>query len=223
MLLAGGKKRSLGWCATCINVLSPVSSPSMVDDFEGQEPRSSGELWSEICSSLPEVGEEAVVDNNTEFSDSFQPAQPLHHNGHFNGTNASSSGAQWEPMEDSEIYIASLGIGNIPASICLFEWFLTLTVYNSAQHNPNYCREPPEETQGSVQRRHLQGHVALSVPSKERVLGQIPPRCPDLWALPGWWHGWKVGWRKHLNRSALHVSRCQFPATPFLPQCPWTL
>ncbi|XP_075873952.1 coiled-coil domain-containing protein 32 [Nelusetta ayraudi] len=84
------------------------SSPSMVDDFEGQEPRSSGELWSEICSSLPEVGEEAVVDNNTEFSDSFQPAQPLNHNGHFNGTNASSSGAQWEPMEDSEIYIASL-------------------------------------------------------------------------------------------------------------------
>lgn len=80
----------------------------MVDDFEGQEPRSSGELWSEICSSLPEVGEEAAVDNNTEFSDSFQPAQPVHHNGHFNGTNASSSGAQWEPMEDSEIYIASL-------------------------------------------------------------------------------------------------------------------
>lgn len=107
----------------CINFLSPVSSPSMVDDFEGQEPRSSGELWSEICSSLPEVGEEAAVDNNTEFSDSFQPAQPVHHNGHFNGTNASFSGAQWEPMEDSEIYIASLGIGNIPASICLFEWF----------------------------------------------------------------------------------------------------
>lgn len=94
----------------------------MVDDFEGQEPRSSGELWSEICSSLPAVGEEAAVDNNTEFSDSFQPAQPIHLNGHFNGTHASSSGAQWEPMEDSEIYIASLGTENIRASICLFQW-----------------------------------------------------------------------------------------------------
>lgn len=84
------------------------SSTAMVDDFEGQEPRSSGELWSEICSSLPGVGEEVAVDNNTEFSDSFQPAQPIHLNGHSNGTTTSSSGAQWEPMEDSEIYIASL-------------------------------------------------------------------------------------------------------------------
>lgn len=106
-------------------------------------------------------------------------------------------------------------------------WVIFITEpYNTVQPNPNYCREPPEETQGPVQRRHLQGHVALSVPSKERVLGQIPPRCADLWALPGWWHGWKVGWKKKHLKSALHVSWCQslwiFPAIPFLPQCPWT-
>lgn len=103
--------------------MSIVSSTAMVDDFEGQEPRSSGELWSEICSSLPGVGEEEAVDNNTEFSDSFQPAQPIHLNGHFNGTNTSSSGAQWEPMEDSEVYIASLGTGNIRPSVCIFNYF----------------------------------------------------------------------------------------------------
>uniref|UniRef100_UPI0037E96298 coiled-coil domain-containing protein 32 n=1 Tax=Semicossyphus pulcher TaxID=241346 RepID=UPI0037E96298 len=82
----------------------------MVDDFESQEVRSSGELWSEICSSLPEGRAEATPDNNTEFKDSFQPAAPVgvQVNGQTNGTNTNSSSAKWEPMEDSEIYIASL-------------------------------------------------------------------------------------------------------------------
>lgn len=83
----------------------------MLDDFEGQEVRSSGELWSEICSSLPVGREESAVGNNTEFRDSFQPAAPVgpQVNGQSNGTDTSSSTAKWEPMEDSEIYIASLG------------------------------------------------------------------------------------------------------------------
>lgn len=83
----------------------------MVDDFEGQEVRSSGELWSEICSSLPETGDEGAAENSTEFKDSFQPAVQVgvqEVNGQSNGTNTSSSSAKWEPMEDSEIYIASL-------------------------------------------------------------------------------------------------------------------
>lgn len=84
----------------------------MVDDFESQEVRSSGELWSEICSSLPEVRAEATPENNTEFKDSFQPAAQVgvQVNGQSNGTHnvTSSSGDKWEPMEDSEIYIASL-------------------------------------------------------------------------------------------------------------------
>lgn len=90
----------------------------MVDNFEGQEVRSSGELWSEICSSLPEVRDEAAVENNKEFKDSFQPAAPV--GVQSNGTNTSSSNAKWEPMEDSEIYIASLGTGSLPASFCPF-------------------------------------------------------------------------------------------------------
>lgn len=84
----------------------------MVDDFEeGQEARSSGELWSEICSGLPAVRDGAAAENNPEFMDSFQPAASasVHVNGRSNGTNGSSSTAKWEPMEDSEIYIASLG------------------------------------------------------------------------------------------------------------------
>lgn len=86
----------------------------MVDNFEGQEVRSSGELWSEICSSLPEVRDEAAIEN-TEFKDSFQPAAPVGVQVNVqNGTNTSSSNAKWEPMEDSEIYIASLGTGSPP-------------------------------------------------------------------------------------------------------------
>lgn len=80
----------------------------MIDDFENQEVRSSGELWSEICSSLPEVQTEEAPENNTEFKDSFHPAAQVHVNGQANGTNTSASSAKWEPMEDSEIYIASL-------------------------------------------------------------------------------------------------------------------
>lgn len=86
----------------------------MVDDFESQEVRTSGELWSEICSGLPGERGEAAPENNTEFKDSFQPGEQV--NGQSHGTNASSSSAKWEPMEDSEIYIASLGTGVHPIS-----------------------------------------------------------------------------------------------------------
>ena len=86
----------------------------MIEDFENKEVRSSGELWSEICSSLPgaTVDEEPSQDvNSSHFTDSFQPASHvgLHTNGLSKGTCTHSSGANWEPMEDSEIYIASLG------------------------------------------------------------------------------------------------------------------
>ncbi|KAK5857432.1 hypothetical protein PBY51_010680 [Eleginops maclovinus] len=83
----------------------------MIDDFESQEvARSSGELWTEICSSLPEPQAVAAPEVNTEFRDSFEPAaqEEVQVNGHSNGTNDSSSDVIWEPMEDSEIYIASL-------------------------------------------------------------------------------------------------------------------
>ncbi|KAA8582172.1 coiled-coil domain-containing protein 32 [Etheostoma spectabile] len=82
----------------------------MIDDFESQESRSSGELWTEICSSLPEVKVEATPEINTEFKDSFQPAAQVgvQVNGQSNWTHTSSSSAKWEPMEDSESYIASL-------------------------------------------------------------------------------------------------------------------
>lgn len=84
----------------------------MVDDFAVEEVRSSGELWSEICSSLPEVREEASDEKNPEFTDSFQPAAAAvgeQVRGRRDETNTTSSTAKWEPMEDSDIYIASLG------------------------------------------------------------------------------------------------------------------
>lgn len=77
----------------------------MIDEFESQEIRSSGELWTEICSSLPEG---QAPENNADFKDSFQPETQV--NGQSNGTTTGSPSAKWEPMEDSEVYIASLGI-----------------------------------------------------------------------------------------------------------------
>ncbi|KAF7660236.1 hypothetical protein LDENG_00285680 [Lucifuga dentata] len=82
----------------------------MIDDFERQELRSSGELWSQICSDLPGLQGETSPETSSEFKDSFQPVaqQGLRANGHSHGTSTGSLSAGWEPMEDSEIYIASL-------------------------------------------------------------------------------------------------------------------
>ncbi|KAM4541709.1 coiled-coil domain-containing protein 32 isoform 1-T1 [Odontesthes bonariensis] len=81
----------------------------MIEDFESQEVRSSGELWSEICSCLPEMQAVAAPEISTDFTDSFRPAtQGVQLHGPANGANTDSPGANWEPMEDSEIYIASL-------------------------------------------------------------------------------------------------------------------
>ncbi|CAL8295925.1 unnamed protein product [Arctogadus glacialis] len=73
-----------------------------MEDFGVQEVRSSGDLWSDICSTLPEVKDEvANQEENTLFTDSFKPASPV--NGESNGRTTN-----WQPMDDSEIYIASL-------------------------------------------------------------------------------------------------------------------
>ncbi|XP_061599945.1 coiled-coil domain-containing protein 32 [Cololabis saira] len=82
----------------------------MIDDFEAPEVRSSGELWSEICPALPELRAGAAPALRPDFTDAFRP-DPLSGgvvNGHTHRTDPSSSSAKWEPMEDSEIYIASL-------------------------------------------------------------------------------------------------------------------
>ncbi|KAK5607069.1 hypothetical protein CRENBAI_008862 [Crenichthys baileyi] len=79
----------------------------MVDNFDGQEVQSSGELWSQICSSLPEV---QAPENSPDFTDSFHPAahQEVQASAQVNGTNTSSPSAHWKPMDDSESYLASL-------------------------------------------------------------------------------------------------------------------
>lgn len=86
---------------------TPAVTLTMVDDFEGREVRSSGELWSEICSNLPQNQNSTPADSNPDFSDSFQPGT-LQVNGQTHEAPTCPSGAKWEPMEDSEIYIASL-------------------------------------------------------------------------------------------------------------------
>ncbi|XP_038823208.1 coiled-coil domain-containing protein 32 [Salvelinus namaycush] len=83
----------------------------MIEDFESHETRSSGELWSEICSSLPDVQEEAQGqegDNATLFTDSFQPSHAGNGLQSHGMSTSASSHSVWEPMEDSDVYIASL-------------------------------------------------------------------------------------------------------------------
>ncbi|XP_015234695.1 PREDICTED: uncharacterized protein C15orf57 homolog [Cyprinodon variegatus] len=79
----------------------------MVDDFDDQEVQSSGELWSKICSSLPEV---QALESTPDFTDSFHPAAhpEVQASAQVNGTNTGSPSAQWAPMDDSESYLASL-------------------------------------------------------------------------------------------------------------------
>lgn len=77
----------------------------MIDDFESKGVRSSGELWSEICSNLPEPQDGQA--ENAQFTDSFQPS--AQNNTQANENHSDSTFSPWEPMADSEIYIASLG------------------------------------------------------------------------------------------------------------------
>ncbi|KAG5265548.1 hypothetical protein AALO_G00243700 [Alosa alosa] len=77
----------------------------MIDDFESKGARSSGELWSEICSNLPKTQEEGQ-DEKAQFTDSFQPSAQNGTQG--NGICSMSAFSPWEPMADSDIYIASL-------------------------------------------------------------------------------------------------------------------
>lgn len=79
----------------------------MIDDFENKDARSSGELWSEICSKLPELQEEGQ-DGKAQFTDSFQPGTQI--NKQANGSSSNSTFSPWERLADSDVYIASLGI-----------------------------------------------------------------------------------------------------------------
>lgn len=72
----------------------------MIDDFETHAVRSSGDLWSEVCSSLPEPQEQ----DGGQFTDSFEPSSP----GDPQTNSPTASFCPWEPMADSEVYIASL-------------------------------------------------------------------------------------------------------------------
>ncbi|GAA6108673.1 coiled-coil domain-containing protein 32 isoform X3 [Tachysurus ichikawai] len=78
----------------------------MTDDSEGVEIRSSGDLWSEICSDLPEPMEHGTTDEH--FTDSFQPQCPVSNQSSFIPPSNLTSSSQWEPMADSAVYIASL-------------------------------------------------------------------------------------------------------------------
>ncbi|KPP65465.1 hypothetical protein Z043_116118 [Scleropages formosus] len=71
----------------------------MVDDLEPCEIRSSSELWSEICSELP--NQQPECDEMEEFMDSFQPQTQ-----ETNGTSAPLH--PWAPLADSAVYIATL-------------------------------------------------------------------------------------------------------------------
>ncbi|MBN3280988.1 CCD32 protein, partial [Polyodon spathula] len=74
----------------------------MFDSLESRLARSSGELWSEICSGLPAPEGEGV------FADSFQPQQGSLPGSNSSGVHNSAPRSPWAPMADSEVYLASL-------------------------------------------------------------------------------------------------------------------
>ncbi|XP_036449696.1 coiled-coil domain-containing protein 32 isoform X1 [Colossoma macropomum] len=88
---------------TALNILQARSSTAMIEGSESFETRSSGDLWSEICSSLPEPEEQGP--NDGQFTDSFQPPSQESNQ---NSTSPSATFSPWEPMADSEVYIATL-------------------------------------------------------------------------------------------------------------------
>lgn len=113
----------------------------MSDDSESFETRSSGDLWSEICSDLPEPPEQESTDEH--FTDSFQPHCPVSNQSILTSSSNLTSSSQWEPMADSAVYIAGLGMG-----------IRALTAANSLylknkncdlQESVLYCRESFEE------------------------------------------------------------------------------
>lgn len=96
----------------------------MIDDFETHSIRSSGDLWSEICSSLPEPQEQ----DGGQFTDSFEPSSPGNPQ---TDSPRVASFSPWEPMADSEVYIASLGTGNYIWWSCYLNlacWFVLLSM-----------------------------------------------------------------------------------------------
>ncbi|KAF7704282.1 coiled-coil domain-containing protein 32 [Silurus meridionalis] len=78
----------------------------MSDDSKSFQSRSSGDLWSEICSDLPEPPEHGTAGEH--FTDSFQPQCPVTNQNNNTSTSSFNSSTQWEPMADSAVYIASL-------------------------------------------------------------------------------------------------------------------
>ncbi|XP_047677335.1 coiled-coil domain-containing protein 32 isoform X2 [Tachysurus fulvidraco] len=83
-----------------------LQKKDMTDDSKSVEIRSSGDLWSEICSDLPEPVEHGTTDEH--FTDSFQPQCPVSNQSSFIPPSNLTSSSQWEPMADSAVYIASL-------------------------------------------------------------------------------------------------------------------
>ncbi|TSN67135.1 hypothetical protein Baya_8951 [Bagarius yarrelli] len=82
------------------------SHRDMSDESRNFETRSSCDLWSEICSDLPEPPEQETTDEH--FTDSFRPQCPVSNQGSFTSPSNLTSSSQWEPMADSAVYIASL-------------------------------------------------------------------------------------------------------------------
>ncbi|XP_028677828.2 coiled-coil domain-containing protein 32 [Erpetoichthys calabaricus] len=89
----------------------------MIDSFDSCGVQSSGDLWAQICSTLPSTNNDAGSTEEV-FTDSFQPEPILSvcegqvENGHPQTSTSMASFNMfqntWAPMPDSEVYIASL-------------------------------------------------------------------------------------------------------------------
>ncbi len=132
------------WFFIQMNAL--ITRNVMIDDFETHAVQSNGDLWSEICSSLPEP----QVYDGGQFTDSFEPSSP--------GNPQRDSFCPWEPMADSKVYIASLGTGNHIWQACyliqLLIWFLR-ACYVATENRLKRIKGQPNEVTSREMLRSL--------------------------------------------------------------------
>lgn len=75
----------------------------MIESVDSAVPRSSEDLWAEICSCLPHPEHKEAGDA---FTDSFMDSYA---EGSGSGGSSQPALKPWAPLNDSEVYLASLG------------------------------------------------------------------------------------------------------------------
>lgn len=94
----------------------------MIESIDSVVTRSSEDLWAEICSCLPRPDQDASAAFTDSFLDSYADG-----GSQSSGSDGSSQTSlkPWAPLNDSEVYLASLGESFIKYLIPLIRYLVT--------------------------------------------------------------------------------------------------